>query len=123
MEFFICKHCGNVVAYVERVGPNIVCCGEAMTTFVPNTMDAAIEKHVPIIQKDDNKVTVTVGSARHPMVEEHHIAWISLQTMQGNQRKELQHTGDPQAVFMLADGDEPISAYARCNIHGLWKNA
>lgn len=121
MEFYICRHCGNVMAYVEHKGPKVVCCGEEMQRLEPNTVDASQEKHVPVMKVDGNQVTVTVGSVPHPMTEEHHIAWIALQTDQGNQRKALGHTGEAKAVLALAEGDKPVAAYAYCNLHGLWK--
>ena len=90
MKFYICNHCGNIIAYVKSSGVPVVCCGEKMQELVPNTTDAAVEKHVPVIQIDGAKVTVTVGSAEHPMIPEHYIQWIALATRQGNQRKELE---------------------------------
>ena len=86
-----------------------------------NTTDAAQEKHVPVIQVEGNLVTVKVGSAVHPMTEEHLISWISLQTKQGNQRKALSAGQEPKVEFMICDGEEVVAAYAYCNLHGLWK--
>ncbi len=121
MEFYICKHCGNVIGYVEAKGPKVVCCGEEMQLLKPNTVDAATEKHVPVVEVKDNLVTVTVGSVIHPMTPEHHIAWIALESKQGYQRKVLDHTGEPKAVFALVDGDELVAVFEYCNLHGLWK--
>lgn len=121
MEFYICKHCGNIIAYVKNSGVPVVCCGEKMTRLVPNTTDASQEKHVPVITVKDNIVTVTVGSVEHPMTQEHHIEWIALHTRQGNQRKPLAPGEKPEACFALCAGDEVINAYAYCNLHGLWK--
>ena len=121
MKFYICNHCGNIIAYVKSSGVPVVCCGEKMQELVPNTTDAAVEKHVPVIQIDGAKVTVTVGSAEHPMIPEHYIQGIALATRQGNQRKELEAGQKPQAEFMLCEGDEVEAAYAYCNLHGLWK--
>ena len=121
MKFYICNHCGNIIAYVKSSGVPVVCCGEKMQELVPNTTDAAVEKHVPVIQIDGAKVTVTVGSAEHPMIPEHYIQWIALATRQGNQRKEHAAGTEPQAEFMLCEGDEAEAAYAYCNLHGLWK--
>ena len=98
-----------------------MCCGQKMDELVPNTTDAAQEKHVPVVEVSGNIVTVTVGSVLHPMQPEHFIEWISLHTKQGNQRKELKPGDAPKAVFALVDGDEVESAYAYCNLHGLWK--
>lgn len=120
MKFYICKHCGNIVAYVTNKGVPVSCCGEKMEEIVPGTVDASKEKHIPVISVDGNKVHVTVGSVEHPMTPEHFIDWIALQTKEGNQRKVLK-SGVPSANFMLCDGDEVIAAYAYCNLHGLWK--
>ena len=86
-----------------------------------NSVDAAVEKHVPVIHTDGQKVTVTVGSAKHPMLEEHYIEWIALATKQGNQRQELTPGQEPQAEFMISEDDEVLEVYAYCNLHGLWK--
>ena len=121
MKFYICNHCGNIIAYVKSSGVPVVCCGEKMQELVPNTTDAAVEKHVPVIQIDGSKVTVTVGSAEHPMIPEHYIQWISIETKEGNQRKILKPGEAPKAVFAMTEGDELIAAYEYCNLHGLWK--
>ncbi len=121
MKFYVCSHCGNIVAYVKSSGVPVVCCGEKMQELVPNTKEAAVEKHVPVITVDGQKVTVTVGSVEHPMAEEHYIEWIALTTRQGNQRKELNPGSKPQAEFMICEDDEAVAAYAYCNLHGLWK--
>jgi superoxide reductase len=121
VHFFYCKHCGNLVGTLHYSGVKMVCCGEEMTELVPNTVDAAAEKHVPVIAVDGNKVTVKVGSVPHPMVEEHFIQWIYLQTEGGAQRKCLKPGDAPEATFMLVKGDKPVAAYEYCNLHGLWK--
>ena len=92
-----------------------------MQEIIPGTTDAAQEKHVPVCKIEGNKVTVTVGAVEHPMLPEHYIEWISLQTKEGNQRKCLKPGDKPEAVFMIADGDEVETAYAYCNLHSLWK--
>lgn len=93
-----------------------------MTEIVPGTTDAAIEKHVPVISQQGNIVTVTVGSVEHPMIPEHFIEWISLETNKGNQRKLLKPNTAPKAQFALLDGEEVVAAYAYCNLHSLWKS-
>jgi len=120
-KFYVCRHCGNIIAKVKDSGVKVVCCGEEMQELVPNTVDAAKEKHVPVISVSGNIVTVEVGSVAHPMTEEHYIQWICLDTKDGRQRKVLQPGDAPKAQFALVDGDEAISAYAYCNLHGLWK--
>lgn len=121
MKFYVCEHCGNIIAYAVNSGVPVVCCGEKMKELVPGTVDASKEKHVPVVERKGNLVTVKVGSVAHPMVEEHYIGWIALETRMGNQRKELSHTGEPVANFALLEGDEVVAAYAWCNLHGLWK--
>ena len=119
-RFFRCEHCGNIIAFVKNTGVPVFCCGQKMTEIIPGTTDAAVEKHLPVIEQEGNLVTVTVGAVEHPMTEEHLINWISLETRQGNQRKELAPGSRPQAQFMLCEGDEVVSAFAYCNLHGLW---
>jgi len=92
-----------------------------MSEIIPNTTDAAQEKHVPVIEVSGQKVTVKVGSVEHPMTEAHYIQWIALETKEGNQRKELKPEGKPVAEFTMCEGDEVVAAYAYCNLHGLWK--
>ena len=120
-KFYICAHCGNIIAYVKNSGVPVMCCGEKMQEIVPGTVDASLEKHVPVYTVEGNKVLVKVGAVTHPMQEEHYIQWISLQTKQGNQRKVLKPTDAPEACFCLCDGDEVEAVYEYCNLHGLWK--
>ena len=89
LKFFVCTHCGNLAGMVYNSGVPMICCGEPMKELVPNTVDAAGEKHKPVISVDGSTVTVTVGSVAHPMTEAHLIQWVVLQTEQGVQRKEL----------------------------------
>lgn len=119
--FYRCSHCGNIIAFVKDSGVPVVCCGEKMTELVPGTVDASHEKHVPVYTVEGNTVHVKVGAAEHPMLTEHCIEWISVQTKQGNQRKELCPGESPEACFALCEGDEAEAVYAYCNLHGLWK--
>lgn len=121
MTLFKCEHCGNIIAYLKDSGVRVQCCGEEMKPLVPNTTDAAGEKHVPVIAVDGTTVTVTVGAVEHPMLDAHYIEWILLETKEGRQRKTLKPGEKPVAVFSLADGDEVVAAYEYCNLHGLWK--
>ena len=122
MKFFICKHCGNIIAMVKDTGVPVVCCGEKMTEIIPGTTDAAVEKHVPVYEIKENKVYVTVGDVEHPMLPEHYIEWIALQASSGNQRKTLKPGEPPKACFALCEGDEVEAVYAYCNLHSLWKS-
>lgn len=121
LKFYKCKHCGNIIAVVKASGAPISCCGEKMTEIVPGTADAAVEKHVPVVEIKDGKVIVTVGEVAHPMAPEHYIEWIAISTDQGNQRKILEPGDKPMACFALCDGEKLEAAYAYCNLHGLWK--
>lgn len=121
MRFFSCEHCGNIIEYIKDSGVPIMCCGQEMTEIVPGTSDGAQEKHVPVITVDADNVTVEVGAVEHPMVEEHYIQWIAIETTNGSQRRNLKYTDKPRAEFKLADGEELVAAYEYCNIHGLWK--
>ena len=120
-KFFICETCGNIIAMVKPSGVPVVCCGKPMKQIVPNTTDAAQEKHVPVWSKEGNLVKVQVGSVAHPMIPAHYIEWVSLQTKAGNQRKALAPEQAPEVTFALTDGAEVEAVYAYCNLHGLWK--
>ena len=120
-KFYVCSHCGNIIAYVKDAGVPVMCCGEKMQEIVPGTTDAATEKHIPVYTVEGNKVIVTVGEVAHPMLPEHYIEWISLKTKFGNQRKALNPGDEPKTCFALCDGDEVEAVYAYCNLHSLWK--
>ena len=121
MRFFKCEKCGKIVALVNEKPCDTMCCGEAMKELVPNTTDAAGEKHVPVYKVNGNIVEVNVGSVAHPMTEEHLIEWVSLQTEQENQRKVLKAGQEPKVCFALCEGDKVKNVFAYCNLHGLWK--
>ncbi|MDY4889701.1 MAG: desulfoferrodoxin family protein [Sphaerochaetaceae bacterium] len=121
MKLFVCRHCGNIITFVHDSGVPVVCCGEKMQELVPNTVDAAFEKHLPVIKREGSLVTVSVGEVAHPMTEKHYIQWIVLVTRQGVQRKDLSWDLAPAADFLIAENDEVVEAYAYCNLHGLWK--
>jgi superoxide reductase len=120
-KFYICKNCGNIIGLINNAGVPLVCCDEEMDELIPNTTDASVEKHVPVIKVDGNKVAVEVGSAPHPMTEQHYISWVYIQTEKGGQRKILTPEEKPRVEFVLTDDDRLESAYAYCNLHGLWK--
>ena len=119
-RFFICKHCGNIIGMIHSSGVPVVCCGENMSELIPGTVDASREKHVPVVKVEGNIVTVEIGAVPHPMLEEHYIQWVYLQTEKGGQRKCLKPGEAPKVTFAL-DGDKPLAAYEYCNLHGLWK--
>jgi superoxide reductase len=119
-EIYICEKCKNLVESLWDGKPDIVCCGQPMTKLVANDTDAATEKHVPVVEKDGNKVTVKVGSAPHPMTPEHYILFIEVLTANKVYRHDFKD-GDTvaEATFVI---DEPIVAVREfCNLHGLWQ--
>ena len=118
-QFYICRHCGNIIEKVEDKKVPVVCCGEKMEKLVPNTVEASGEKHLPVVHVEDNRVTVNVGAVDHPMTEEHLIQWVQLVTDKGSQRKFLNPQEAPVVTFELA-GEKPMEVYAWCNLHGLW---
>ena len=119
-KFLICEHCGNIVAAVKESGVPVMCCGQKMKEIIPGTVEASREKHIPEFVVEGNKVLVTVGSVEHPMIPEHYIEWVSIQTKQGNQRKQLKPGDEPKVCFNLCEGDSVEAVYAYCNLHGLW---
>ena len=121
MKFYRCSHCGQIIAIVKETGVPVVCCGEPMVEVIPGTMDASLEKHVPVFTVEGNKVQVSVGSAAHPMLPEHYIEWVAIETRSGNQLKQLSPGDEPKVCFSICDGDEVKAVYAFCNLHSLWK--
>lgn len=120
MKFFKCRHCGKIIAVVNERNVPTICCGEPMSEMIPNTSDGAFEKHVPVYEVKDNVVTVTVGEVKHPMMENHYIEWIAIETNFGNQRKVLKPGEEPVAKFALLEGEKVIRVVEHCNLHGLY---
>lgn len=120
VKFYRCTHCGNIAVKPFDSGVPLVCCGEKMEELTPNTVDAAVEKHVPVIKVEGAKVNVEVGSVAHPMTEEHYITFICLVTEKGYQTAPLTPADEPAAAFAVAEGDKAVKAYEYCNLHGLW---
>ena len=114
-KFYKCRHCGNVIEKVVNSGVPVVCCGEQMQELIPNTVDASTEKHVPVVTKLDGcKIKVEVGSVAHPMLPEHHIAFIYVETEKGGIRINL--TDKPETVICVCDA-KPVAVYEYCNLH------
>ena len=119
MKFFQCNHDGIVIPVCKTfTNENTF---NDVTEIIPNTVDAAKEKHMPVVTVTENNVIVNVGSVSHPMGEDHSITTVLLETQQGGQYKILPHDGQPIAHFVIAQGDKAVAAYAYCNLHGLWK--
>ena len=119
-KFYICEHCGHLVGMIHDAGVPMMCCGKKMTKLEAGVVEASHEKHIPVIKVEGDLVRVEIGAVEHPMVEEHSILWVYLQTDRGGQRKCLE-VGKPPVVSFALAGEKPIAVYAYCNLHGLWK--
>ena len=119
-KFAICRHCGNIIEMVHDAKVPVICCGEKMEVLVPNTVEASGEKHIPVVILEGSKVIVNVGSVDHPMVAEHFIEWVDVETENGGYRKDLHPDSAPHVEFELGN-DKAVAVYAYCNLHGLWK--
>ena len=120
IKLYRCRICGNLIAMVEDQGPVPMCCNTEMRPVNANTVDAVSEKHVPVIFRDGNHVTVSVGELNHPMEVAHYIKWILLLTDTGAAIRELRPGMEPTAEFILDPSERIAAAYAYCNLHGLW---
>jgi len=118
VDFYRCERCGNIVALIKKGGGTLTCCGQAMTKLEANSTDAATEKHVPVVTKENGKIHVVVGSTLHPMLQEHYIEWIALVADDKVEFKYLKPGEEPKASFSEAKSG---TVYAYCNLHGLWK--
>ena len=119
LEVYKCEACGNIVEVIHGGAGELVCCGEPMKLMVENTVDAAKEKHVPVIEKVAGGVKVKVGSVAHPMEEKHYIEWIEIIADGKAYRQFLKPAQKPEAVFMIEAAS--ITAREYCNLHGHWK--
>jgi superoxide reductase len=119
LEVYKCSVCGNIVEVLTGGVGELVCCGEPMEKLQEQTADATTEKHVPVIEKTDGGIKVTVGSVPHPMEAKHYIEWIELLADGKAYRQFLEPGGAPEAVFNVQA--DSVSAREHCNVHGLWK--
>ncbi|MCK4413165.1 MAG: desulfoferrodoxin [Candidatus Eisenbacteria sp.] len=119
LQVYKCEICGNIVEVLHGGAGELVCCGKPMKLFTENSVDAAKEKHVPVIEMAGGKIRVTVGSVAHPMEEKHYIEWIELIADGRAYRQFLEPGAPPVAEFQVAA--EKVTAREYCNLHGLWK--
>ncbi|BAH08393.1 desulfoferrodoxin [Clostridium kluyveri] len=118
-QVYKCEVCGNIVEVLYNGGGTLACCGQPMKLIEENNVDAASEKHVPVIEEIDGGVVVKVGSVEHPMLPEHYIQWIEVHTENKIYRKYLKPGEKPEATFELDEKLVMVREY--CNLHGLWK--
>ena len=121
LHFYRCNHCGNIIIKTHDSKVPVMCCGEKMALLVPNTGDGAGEKHVPYVSRDMFHFFVNVGEISHPMVDNHYIEWVAIETKNGFQVQFLKPGQDPRVDFMVPLDESVIAAYAYCNLHGLYK--
>lgn len=122
IRFFICKHCGNIIAMIKDSGVPVKCCGENMQEIIPGTSEGAQEKHLPVYDIKGETVKVSVGEIEHPMTPEHYIDWVCVETEDGFQLKKLNQGMAPHISFNITKGDNIKAVYAFCNQHSLWKS-
>ncbi len=116
-----CKHCGKIVERLPGVhGCPTMCCGDVMKEMIPNSEEASLEKHVPVVSINSNKIEISVGSTIHPMIDAHYISFIYLLTDKNVYRHDLSSKDEPKATFLLNENEKPLKVYAYCNLHGLW---
>jgi superoxide reductase len=120
-EIYVCELCGNIVEVVTGGDGNLVCCDQEMTLRTENTVDAAKEKHIPVVTIEGDTATVQIGSVIHPMEETHYIMWIEIQQGDRFQRVQLKPNVEPKVVFKI-DKNLPVIAREYCNKHGLWRS-
>ena len=118
-KFYLCTHCGNLAELICDAGVPMICCGEAMQLLIPNIEPASHEKHIPVVRQENGSLWVTVGAVQHPMIPEHYIRWICVESKTGMMCKTLIPGQAPEATFCLGS-ERPLAVYAYCNIHGLW---
>lgn len=120
LQIYKCEVCGNIVEMVHPGKGELVCCNEPMKLYEPNTIDAAVEKHVPVVMRTDRGISAKIGSVAHPMEEAHHIEWIEVIAGDKAYRQFLKPGMAPEAEFCLDDKEVTVREY--CNLHGLWKS-
>lgn len=121
MKFYKCLKCGSIVAKLNDVGCPPSCCGEPMLELRIGTTDGALEKHVPVVKEDGNKVYVQVGSVAHPMEDDHYIEWIYLLTDKGSYIHFLRPHMEPRTIFEIGEGEVVLQVLEYCNKHGLYQ--
>ena len=119
LEVYKCDLCGNIIEVLHGGAGELVCCGQAMNLLAENTVDAAKEKHVPVVEKTSEGVKVSVGSVAHPMEAKHYIEWIEIIADGKSYRQFLNPGETPEATFKV--DTEDVTAREYCNLHGHWK--
>ncbi len=119
-QIYKCPICGNIIEVIHSGAGQLVCCGQPMELLIAKSQDVGFEKHVPIIEKTDTEVTVTVGSISHPMEESHYLEFIEIIADNKIYRQFLKPGDQPTALFNIKADTIEVRVY--CNIHGLWQS-
>jgi superoxide reductase len=121
LGIYKCEVCGNIVEVLYEGMGELHCCGQPMKLMQENTIDASFEKHIPVGKQEGRILTVKVGSTPHPMTEEHYIQWVEVLVGNKAYREFLKPGQEPQAIFCIDPGNEPLVLREYCNLHGLWQ--
>ncbi len=120
LEVYKCEICGNMAEMIHAGKGEMVCCGQPMKVYKENTVDAAVEKHVPVVENLDQGIKVKVGEVAHPMEDDHYIEWVEVITKDGRATRQFLSPGQaPEAEFRCDNDGAVVREY--CNKHGLWK--
>jgi len=119
LQVYRCNVCGNIVEVLHAGMGKLVCCGQPMELLTEKTEDVGKEKHVPVVEKTEEKIKVKVGSVPHPMEEKHYIEWVEIIADGDTYKKFLKHGEKPETEFCLKA--EKIEVRIYCNVHGFWK--
>ena len=119
LQVYQCESCGNMVEVLHAAGGQLACCGQPLTLMAENTTDAAVEKHVPVIEPVEGGVKIKVGSVPHPMQDDHWIEWLEL-IVDGKSYRQFFDPGEVAEACFPVDGEQ-VAARQYCNLHGLWK--
>ncbi len=109
----------DALAVVLTAKDTVACCEGTNKKLVANTTDAVTEKHVPEVTVNGDVVDVVVGSVEHPMLDNHYIEFIALETDKGVHVRVL-HPGEKPAASFVVKDEKPVAVYEYCNLHGLW---
>lgn len=122
-QVYKCQGCGDILEVLHEGKGDFTCCGKSMELVETHSKeDEGNEKHIPVVTKENGKITVEVGEVKHPMEEDHHIEWIEILHGDNVYRKFLNPGDDPKATFNLDLDVEDVKAREHCNMHGLWAN-
>lgn len=121
MKFYHCPYCGNLIEMIVDSKQIPVCCQHPMTELIANSQEAAWEKHIPIVKEQDGHTMIRVSDVLHPMVKEHYIVWIVIETTKTVIRRNLLPDQSPMMQLALSADERILNVYAYCNLHGLWK--